>query len=54
MIYEISIEYMDGSIILYEGEDEVNLLIKEGYNGELLPFDGWDSSPKPNGVIPVK
>lgn len=53
VIYEISIEYMDGSIILYEGEDEVNLLIKEGYNGERLPFDGWDSPPKPNGVIPL-
>ena len=54
VIYEISIEYMDGSIIVYEGEEEVNLLIKEGYNGERLPFDGWDSPPKPNGVIPVK
>jgi len=54
VIYEISIEYMDGSIIVYEGEEEVNLLIKEGYNGERLPFDGWDSPPKPNGVIPLK
>lgn len=53
VIYEISIEYMDGSIIVYEGEEEVNLLIKEGYNGERLPFDGWDSPPKPNGVIPL-
>ena len=54
VIYEISIEYMDGSIIVYEGEEEVNLLIKEGYNGERLPFDGWDSPPKPNVVIPLK
>jgi hypothetical protein len=54
VIYEISIEYMDGSIIVYEGEEEVNLLIKEGYNGERLPFDGWDAPPKPNGVVPVK
>ena len=54
VIYEISIEYMDGSIIVYEGEEEVNLLIKEGYNGERLPFDGWDAPTKPNGVVPVK